>query len=777
MAATPPRKPTVINYFRTGLFTRRSALFAPLRVIGIQVVLLNDALIDGQDMELLDTYQLQRRPGFARFCSQQLAAGEIINQFDSDRNSLGTVFPVFDSNQRFATFSSSAITTIWNKPTAAQAFMKVVGTQMYICNGTAGGQKRYDTVTGLLHGIGIAAPAAMLTVAAPVASANTTFWQPNVTYGTGKFLLDPNGNLQLSMIGLVSGPAPPPWNPTLGGPTAEIAPGAQHWTNLGPPGSWQPSTVYANTIAGVNGPCIIDSNGNIQQATITGTSGTTVPTWPTTVGNTVVDNTVTWTCRSNQGPLTVFSGYQYMYCYSTQSPLTVGGYYHRSDGSPVSFSTGAVFGPYSYQVSGAFSTNPDVGSVDIYRTKDGGSSFDYAGSVANNPAGGSWNFTDNVTDANLNTALVIPLGSLLLNDPPPGSPGSHAPAGDAIGLITWWNGRFWGVSGNKVYFTAGPDVTNGDPYACWPPANVFTFPGPAEALTGTSTDTSPGVMLVWLPDEVKMIGGGPQTLSYYPDDLFENFGISSPNCVSKDGSLIRALTTQGQVFELSTQSKTEISVFIGDLVQSLPAATSYLTTHRNGLDNGIFLGDGSLNVLRYGVNVQAWSPTYKPVGGVKALRSIETSVGTYTLCAGRASAAGFILGRTLGSFLDDGQNYSACFVTIGNIVLSQPLEPLVPVYRIAGYFAAGGQIPQLAVMPNEINTSLGPGFTNVPNPIDEPALGATPSQTLMAKEWNLYEASTIRTSLLMHHLQVKISFPAENFASTIYGVALLHAQE
>jgi hypothetical protein len=61
-------KPTVISYFRTGLYTRRSALFAPIRVIGLQVSAMSDALIDGQDMELLDTYQLQRRPGWSRFC-------------------------------------------------------------------------------------------------------------------------------------------------------------------------------------------------------------------------------------------------------------------------------------------------------------------------------------------------------------------------------------------------------------------------------------------------------------------------------------------------------------------------------------------------------------------------------------------------------------------------------------------------------------------------------------------------------------------------------------
>lgn len=770
MAATPPRKPTIIQYFRTGLYTRRSALFAPLRVIGIQVVLLNDALIDGQDMELLDTYQLQRRPGFARFCSQQLAGGEIINQFMSRDSSAApaTVFPVFDSNQRVATFSNSAITTLWTKGSVNQAFSQAVGSQLYIANGTANGQKRYDIGAGALHGMGIAAPTTAPKVSPPT-GANATFWQPGIAYAGLGILLDPNGNLQIGGAG-TSGAQPPVWSPSflVRTPDGTVSGG---WVNAGPPQVWQASTAFVPFSGAINN-VIIDSNGNIQACTTGGTTGATQPVWSTTVTGTTNDGTVVWTCKSNLGAQTVFSGYQYMYVYSTQAPTVAGGYYHRSDGSPVSFSTGAVFGPYSYNVTGALSTNTDVASVDIYRTKDGGASFDYAGSVANNPAGGTWTFADSILDANLTSSLVIPLGSELLSDPPPGSTGSHAPAGDAISYMAWWQGRFWAIAGNKVYFTSGPDVDNGDPYACWPPGNVFTFPGPPIALTGTSA----GLMLVWLRNSVKIIAGGPTTLSYYNDDLLDNFGISSPNCVVKDGDNVHVLTTQGQVFTLTVSAKTEVSALIADLVQNFPENASYLTNHRNGLDNGLFLGDGSTNILRYGNNVQAWSTIYKPVGGIRAVNSVETTVGNFTLCAGRATPAGFILGRSLTSVQDDGQNYSACFATIGNIVLSQPLEPLVPVYRIAGYFAAGGQVPTLSVLPNEINASVTP-FITIPNPIPEPALGAAPSQTLLAREWNLYEMLNTSTSLLMHHLQVKIAFPAENFASTIYGLALKHDQE
>jgi hypothetical protein len=768
MAGTPPRKPTVIQYFRTGLFTRRSALFAPLRVIGIQVILLNDALIDGQDMELLDTYQLQRRAGFTRICSQQLAAGEIVNQFYSGRNSANTVFPLFDSNQRFATFSPTAITTIWNKPSPAQAYMSLVGTQMYLANGAANGQKRYDTVAATLHGMGIAAPTAMPTVTPPTATlSGTTFWQPGFTYADGLIFLDSNGNVQQCDGGVTTGTQEPIWATTLFANTPELAPGTGKWHNLGAPGVWQASFAYS-----VNaGIVIIDSNSNIQQLqNAGGTSGTTTPAWSTTVGAITTDNTVNWKCLGNSGPLSVFSGYSYMFVYSTQAPTVAGGYYHRSDGSPVTISTGPIFGPYNYPVKGAYSTNTDVGSVDVYRTKDGGSSFDYAGSVPNNTAGGTWTFNDSILDANLNSELIIPLGTELLSDPPPGSPGSHAPTGDAIGQLSWWQGRFWAISGSKVYFTSGPDVDNGDPYACWPPANVFTFPGPVQAITGTSA----GLMLVWLNDAIKIIAGGPTTLSYYPDDLLDNFGISSPNCVSKDGDTVRALTTQGQVFEMNVSTKTEISAFIGDIVENFPAPSSYLTTHRDGLDNGVFLGDGSTNVLRYGLNVQAWSPIYKPVGGMQALKSIETSPGNYTLCAARSGAGAFLLGRNLSAFQDDGQNYSACFATIGNIVLSQPLEPLVPVYNIAGYFAKGGQIPTMAIMPNEVSTTAGSGFQVLSEILDEPPIGAAPSQTLLAKRWNCYSMPSMTVSLLCHHIQVKISFPQENFPSTIFGIALNH---
>ena len=59
-------------------------------------------------------------------------------------------------------------------------------------------------------------------------------------------------------------------------------------------GPWKASTaeVLMNDIA----PTPAHQNGLWFQCTVAGTTGTTEPTWPTVIGNTVTDGGVTWTC-------------------------------------------------------------------------------------------------------------------------------------------------------------------------------------------------------------------------------------------------------------------------------------------------------------------------------------------------------------------------------------------------------------------------------------------------------------------------------------------------
>jgi len=57
---------------------------------------------------------------------------------------------------------------------------------------------------------------------------------------------------------------------------------------------WAASTAYALTDKAMP----TTANGYRYEVTVAGTSGATEPTWPTIIGNTVVDGTVTWECKS-----------------------------------------------------------------------------------------------------------------------------------------------------------------------------------------------------------------------------------------------------------------------------------------------------------------------------------------------------------------------------------------------------------------------------------------------------------------------------------------------
>lgn len=63
---------------------------------------------------------------------------------------------------------------------------------------------------------------------------------------------------------------------------------------LDDPGAWAATTAYS--LGNFRRPTTV--NGFRYEVTTAGTSGGSEPTWPTTPGNTVVDGTVTWTCRA-----------------------------------------------------------------------------------------------------------------------------------------------------------------------------------------------------------------------------------------------------------------------------------------------------------------------------------------------------------------------------------------------------------------------------------------------------------------------------------------------
>lgn len=862
--------PLVINFFATGLYTHRSQLFSPYRSIGVNVVTYHDAAIDGQDMEIGSSLQWKRRPGFARFCSIPFAGGEIPLQFYSARLPSGTVVAFVDTNQHFSTFTPSAITQLFTKATTAQGFVQQVGRTTYYADGVDlkkwNGTYVLSPPSTYVNAWGIAAPTTAPAVPFFSSGFKPTFWSPGRTIGGNAYIVDTNGNIQaMDLAGGVTGAAEPAWSTTTASamfPTPGITTldNGTHalWYCLGSYQSavWQPAFVVTNGGGGtVTGSVLIDSAGNLQQCTTSGTTGSTLPAWNPSVGGTTADNSAVWTNRG-PGSLSVQSGYTYAYGFrtiyghlSTLSPLlTIGAVMgaisipltgtgtadltqcnqtiHISGVAsvtnnilslPVSLGLGPVVLPGQVYVLSGFTggltslnthtilvtalngsvitavfvdgfTTANLGpasqlafgdfcGVEIYRTADGGGILYYAAAIVNS-GGAPWTYTDTLPDSGLATSLIGPLAHL--NDPPPGTPGSLVATGGTI--LAYWQGRVWMAVGNKLYFTAGPDCINGVPEESWPPANNFQYPGPITGLSPTSAG-----LLVWGADYVSMALGGPQTLSFFPYDLMKNFGVSSPNCIAQDGDTITVLTTQGQCFTLDLSGKSETGNYIVNLLSGFLPQSSYVTTHRSGSDAGLWLGDGSANAFRYSLTMGAWSTKYVPVGGMKAIKSIETSVGVTTLCAGRATGAGYILGRSLSTWQDDGQNYPNAFVTIGSIVLTPPGGGLAPVQHIVGYFDAvgllgptltaptgGPTIPTIAILPNEINASPGPGFLTLSQPKSEYTTVSPPSQSLLSLRWDVDSMSVASlVSQWMHHLQIRISWPPENAPNTIKTLAIM----
>jgi hypothetical protein len=68
------------------------------------------------------------------------------------------------------------------------------------------------------------------------------------------------------------------------------------WAPFPPLPGWPCNTVLPTGTVGI--PSVMNQNGLYFTATTGGTTGAIEPIWPTTIGATVTDNTVVWTCTN-----------------------------------------------------------------------------------------------------------------------------------------------------------------------------------------------------------------------------------------------------------------------------------------------------------------------------------------------------------------------------------------------------------------------------------------------------------------------------------------------
>jgi len=629
---------------------------------------------------------------------------------------------------------------------------------------------------------------------------------------TFSVIVDSNNNYQVCTTGGTSSSTATgsiTWATGYGQTTTD---GSVTWTCVGPKMTWAASTSWYLPTTGwfppsgsipFGGALITDANGDVQAVIASGKSGSSTPSWPvlgSAVGTTTTDNAVTW---SLVGPFTSsgFSwtkGIQYAYSYTSRtaddpynyavgsviaafpdvvwlgappdwpSPLgapTGAGTGHVSTASPLFTITGANPGAVVTLVVPG-SSDPQVDTITIWRTLDGGSTLFFLTEVPNTPPiGGIQQFQtikDVSADTIINQFVSAPINHQ--NDPPP----------TGFLPMAYHFERIWGAVGNFVYASGGPDVLTGDPNEAFDPSNFFEFPSPVTRIVPTATG-----ILVFLTSDVYAILGGPLFDTFFPTPMVPGVGLLHYNALDVHGGIIYLYTADNQLVSMDPSGGVQrMGGLIADKLATFDATKVFVTVHERGNDNAIFVSDGAtgwyrLNPCQFPNGTPVWSPFANITNGAGAVQSIEVTTGDHRLLVAAPSSTpsspSFILWRDFSTYEDNGTPYT-CFFTMGNINLVNPGQ-IAGLTFINVRATRVGTAPAVGFLLNEISGT----FTAFPQSQAYPwqIYGAAGQPTSLYS--NAYYFRAAGVPALAEHLQVKVSFPAENFANevlslTVFGV-------
>jgi len=737
-----------ISRWWTGLITQSSPL-APTQPGRA------DALFDGLNVELTNAETLKRRPGNDRYCSQTV---DKPLGFYAFRNIAGTTKLLTDNAAKVQTFTTNAVTDVFTKGTTAKTRFQSVANAVYMCNGTDAKKWNGTTVSGW----GITTPSAALTLAFdyssthfPTAAAGTNWTNPNNALTTNATYAVYNTTTQ-DLLKLTTCAFSLPASIQVNGFAITVigngssATSAQRQIQVGVTkdgttlaGAWQTITLNqtSDTTTVVGGSTNMLGVASATKAEVeNSTFGIVVRDADTTAAALNIDSVSITVYYSVPAGLTLVSGARYVFSFVNSATG------HVSTASAVSASTGVLTNK-QVTVSGTGSGDAQVDKINIYRTLDGGSLFYFLAQISN-PGASTFNYTDTTADSGLNDLISAPINHS--NDP--------VPAGASN--VAFHMGRLWVSVSNKVYFSGGPDTIVGVPEEAWPPAYVFVFPGAVTAMASTGQ----GLIVATATD--LFIIRGYDTFSFFSQKLLANFGVVDQDCVAQDGDLLFVYTANRQLFSLS-DSLTEIGFLVGNYLKAnFDPALSYLKLHRHGDDSGLFLSNGSDKVMRFNVARGIWCPTGQPEGGVGAIASVGVDTSDFRLLMGRAADGGYILYRNPDSNLDDGALMSSAYATVGTIVAAPPGDT-TELSAVLVEAKAVGAAPGVSVLLNEIDGV----FTPLPNPVADPP---TLSPALSVRMQRHYlKAAQKPLPQRVRHLQVKVTFPVEDAANELLGLAFM----
>jgi hypothetical protein len=548
-----------------------------------------------------------------------------------------------------------------------------------------------------------------------------------------------------------SGANAPAWSAGLG---TQVTDGTVVWVNSGSQNAWPGATQTLSMAKQV-----IDGNGYIEKPQQLGESGATAPTWPTTAGSMIGDGSQEWL---NAGPYSQGNTAPWIWAYSGKNSITG----HIGTASPLSQPLTVGLGKFAV-IQGQGLADPQYDTIVLWRTVQGGSLLMYDDEFPNPGAGQTWIYTDTNADPSstttpqqgqLNFLITAPINST--NAPPP------------VGFLPqcYYLNRIWGWMGNILVWSGGPDVVTGNGNESFAPLNQIPFP----SLGVTCWPTSVGLICFTQSDVWAVLGKGTSDSPFYVVNFQEGIGLASQDAFCVNGSTAYAMLVSGQLVSMDPGAgETEVGFPIGDQFDSLYVpANTYCAWHQGASrDMALYVADGSQGWHRMAAvaapeSGNVWSNRALIEGGVKAIASLEISPGIRRLLLGPTSD-GPILMRDLTANRDNITPYDA-IADIGSIQLAQPGLFVGVQFITSEEKAIAGASPlSIGVLFDEIEGTFNTLRNVVPDPPNLPR-----SKSLISQRcWISQDPDTVQVA---RHMQVELSWPAENFPNelltyTIYG--------
>jgi hypothetical protein len=647
---------------------------------------------------------------------------------------------------------------------------------------------------------------------------------------------DSNGNAQVCITGGNTGATEPgtgsnpPWGTTYGATTAD---GTVVWACVGTLMVWVASTQWYLPVGGFapptgsspfGGASIIDSNNNVEFVINSGKGGSTQPTWNTDSGGTFATSSTTDGAAPwyNLEPFTGQSlswkfGYVYAYSFKARSltdfysvidpttgllpippglsaplpPPTGSETGAISTASPVFTITGPNAGAVN-TISGVGSLDPQVDTIVIWRSADGGGSsnmFELTEIPAPLPVGntpGTWTFRDFLPDVANNTYpglnVLIPAPIDDSNDPPPAT---------FLPMVFNYQ-RIWGANGQQVNFSGGPDIPagTGNPNECFAPADELPFLAQVIRLVKT-----PQGIVTFLTDSIEMIGGGPATATFFSVTMAPGVGLLSFNALDVFAGEIYFFSADN-MFRVMTPSL-NLSNFgfpLGDQFANIPTsgisdttwnpANVYVAVHQNGVDNCIFVCDGSTGWYRLNPHQipgaaqgpePIWSVFANITSGAKMVQSVETAPGVKKLLVGSTTNNESLRFRDLTVYTDYTSGglmtYDSNFV-MGSITMAHPGQ--LALLKFLEFDFSGSKFqPTISYLLNETAGTFTPFVNNaqgVPQ-FDPPSFYGQTSAPLSYSP-NRYYFSANAKLARCRHLQVKVDFGSTSTGDELYNMTI-----